>query len=147
MVVIRRGQYLVHDFIAKMRTSEFNLHRNKLIDVTFLMQNENGTQITQELGVGVGPLKDLMSTLVEQFVLNRLSTLFNDGTVEPSLYHFTREECNMEMYLAGQVSGIFDFDINAHPPVKVFTLKQIFFCLRACNGTNFPMSLVDTTIL
>uniref|UniRef100_A0A0P6FKM3 Uncharacterized protein n=1 Tax=Daphnia magna TaxID=35525 RepID=A0A0P6FKM3_9CRUS len=105
MVVIRRGQYLVHDFIAKMRTSEFNLHRNKLIDVTFLMQNENGTQ-TQELGVGVGPLKDLMSTLVEQFVLNRLSTLFNDGTVEPSLYHFTREECNMEMYLAGQVSGL-----------------------------------------
>jgi hypothetical protein len=69
-----------------------------------------------ELGVGVGPLKDLISTLVEQFVLSRLSTLFNDGTVQPSLYHFTREECNIEMYLAGQVSGIFYFDSNANPP-------------------------------
>jgi hypothetical protein len=74
------------------------------------MQNENGTK-NQELGVGVEPLKDLMSTLVEQFVLSRLSTLFNDDTVEPSLYHFTREECNIEMYLAGQV----------------FTLKPFFF--------------------
>jgi hypothetical protein len=69
-----------------------------------------------------------MSTLVEQFVLSRLSTLFNDDTVEPSLYHFTREECNIEMYLAGQVSGIFYFDSNANPPAfKYLHKQQIFF--------------------
>jgi hypothetical protein len=66
--------------------------------------------------------------LVEQFVLIKLSALFNDVTVEPSLYHFTQEECSSKMYLAGQVSGIFYFDINAHPPV--FKYLKFFFALK-----------------
>jgi hypothetical protein len=48
-----------NDFFPSMRTSEFNLNPNKLIDAVFLVQNENGAKNT-ELGVGVGPLKDLM---------------------------------------------------------------------------------------
>ena len=47
-----------------------------------------------------------MSTLLDKFVLPRLSVLFEDGSTDATLFNFTEEDMYSEMFAAGQVSGI-----------------------------------------
>lgn len=56
----------------------------------------------------MGPLKDLMSTLLDKFVYIRLSVLLIDGTSEAAQFHFSAEDWQNEMFLAGKISGRFD---------------------------------------
>ena len=78
-VKVRRDEYLVHDFPAEMSTEKFKQYQNKEIQPIFFTKIEKGS-LTKELGIGMGPLKDLktlfessISTLLESFVISRLS--------------------------------------------------------------------------
>jgi hypothetical protein len=115
-VRVRRGEYLIHDFLALMKTEDFRRNKNKFIGVTFQNRNENGS-LSQELGIGVGPLKDLLSTLLEKLVYTRLSVLSHDGTSDSEHFLFSQEDWNSEMFAAGKISG--NFEINSRS-VKMF---------------------------
>lgn len=95
------------DFLGVMSTEQFKRNIKKRIVVRFISEEtdfEGNEKL--ELGVGVGPLHDLMSTLLDKFVLPRLSVLFEDGSTDATLFNFTEEDMYSEMFAAGQVSGI-----------------------------------------
>lgn len=104
-ILVRKGEFVVHDFLAHLNTEKFKRSKNGIMDVVFGFRNANGT-VNRELGIGVGPLKDLMSTLLDRFVLIRLSMLFSDGTSQPSQFHFTEEDWDNELFAAGQIFGM-----------------------------------------
>ena len=104
-VLIRRGEYLVNDFLEQLNSELFKRNKQRNMDVVFCSRDANGT-VTRECGKGIGPLKDLMSTLLDRFVFIRLSMLFSDGSSQPSNFDFTDEEWNNELFAAGQISGL-----------------------------------------
>lgn len=103
-VTVRRGESMVDDFLAAMKTDLFRSNTKKAITVHFKATKPNVDGVYQlELGAGSGPLLDLMSNLLDKFVLPRLSVLFSDGTFNASLFHFTEDEMVSELIAAGEI--------------------------------------------
>ena len=116
-VTVRRGECMVDDFLTVMKTDLFRENIKKSIVVRFQsMEPDFNGDPQLELGLGSGPLQDLMSTLLDKFVLPRLSVLFCDGTFDASLFDFTEEEMVSELVAAGEISGRYVLAIILQSP-------------------------------
>jgi len=96
----------VFDFQQLMESNHFKTNLNKQLRGQFYSDQSNFDGEKQlELGIGQGPLNDMMSMMLEKFVLPILSAIYVDGTINGKLFGLNADEMDKEMFSAGVISG------------------------------------------
>ena len=105
-ITIRRGDVGVFDFIQKMESHHFKTNLDHQLRGLFISDKSNFYGEEQlELGIGRGPLNDMMSMMLEKIVLPRLSIISIDGTIDTKRLGLNADEMDKEMFSAGVISG------------------------------------------